>query len=84
MIRLSIESVHISKPSRLRPQQLSRSKYLMNSASSAAEMTLNRLNFASKLTPTTPFLLAFRPLAPLDNMLHQRSWRMCNYEIVLI
>lgn len=35
-----------------RPQQLSRSKYLMNSASSAAEMTLNRLNFASKLTPS--------------------------------
>lgn len=34
------------------PQQLSRSKYLMNSASSAAEMTLNRLNFASKLTPS--------------------------------
>lgn len=90
MIRLSIESVHISKPSRLRPQQLSRSKYLMNSASSAAEMTLNRLNFASKLTPTTPFLLAFRPLAPLDNMLHQRKlenvqlWDCFNLETMFL
>lgn len=64
-----------------RPQQLSHSKYLMNSASSTAEMTLNRLNFASKLTPDHPPNAAF-PLEPY--LLHQRSWRMCNYEIVLI
>lgn len=34
----------------IRPQQLSRPKYLMNTASSVPEMTLNWFNFAPKLS----------------------------------